>query len=80
MQSEPHDETRMIKVWRFEDAPAELRARTPHGGDEDWLALVPATMADEWIPWLDDYGPFGRSEISKEVLPDGSVLYIGAHA
>lgn len=71
---------RLIKVWRFRDAPDELRALSPHGGDEDWLALVPPSLVDVWIPWLSDSGPFGVCDISKKLLPDGNTLYIGAHA
>lgn len=69
-----------ITVWRFADAPAEWRALSPHGGDEDWLALVPAVLGGSWIPWLEDGGPFGRCEVSIHLLSDGSRIYIGAHA
>ena len=34
--------TLMIKVWRFEDAPKKYRALSTNGGDEDWIAFVPA--------------------------------------
>jgi hypothetical protein len=36
-----------IIVWRFEDAPADLGALSRHGGDEDWLAVVPRALCDE---------------------------------
>lgn len=72
---------RMIRVWRWEDAPEEFRALSGHGGDEDWIAHVPASLAGEWIDWLDDSGtPFGCCDVSTHPLPDGSVVRIGAHA
>jgi hypothetical protein len=71
---------RAITVWRFEDAPPEFRGLSGHGGDEDWLALVPAALADDYIGWLDSGSAFGRCDTSEHKLPDGSVVYIGAHA
>lgn len=70
-----------IRVWRFSDAPEELRDLSTHGGDEDWLALVPPLLANEYIGWLDS-GSFGCCDISKHDHPElpGYVIYIGAHA
>lgn len=69
-----------ILVWRFHDAPSELQALSSHGGDEDWLALVPEEMSGEWIPWL-EHGSFGVCDISKHTVPGtGDVVYIGAHS
>lgn len=37
-----------IRIWRFSDAPLELRNACHHnGGDEDWLAVVPQSVAAE---------------------------------
>ncbi len=70
-----------IKVWRFHEAPSELQALSWHGGDEDWLALVPPPLREAWIPWLQDYcGQFGACTTSFHRLEDGSTVYIGAHA
>jgi hypothetical protein len=76
--TEPMDE-RMIRVWRFEDAPPEYQELSPHGGDEDWVAYVPAALAEECIDWLDSGTAFGRCETSAHPFPCGTV-YIGAHA
>lgn len=35
-----------IRVWRFEDAPEEFRRLSRCGGDEDWVAHVPAQSTD----------------------------------
>ena len=73
-----------IKVWRWEDAPEELRSLSPHGGDEDWVALIPPSFefvtGDTYIGWMQSGGPFGCSDISEHKLPDGSIVKIGAHA
>lgn len=69
-----------IKVWKFEDAPEHLRALSAHGGDEDWLALIPAHLKNEWIGWMESGTPFGCCNVSEHELPDGSRVRIGAHA
>ena len=38
-----------IVVWRYADAPESLRALSPHGGDEDWLAVVPRDLCDPHV-------------------------------
>lgn len=68
-----------IRVWKFSDAPKELRALSTHGGDEDWLAVVPATYEQRhYVSWLQE-GIFG-SGVSTYNLSDGSRVYISAHA
>lgn len=71
-----------IKVWMFEDAPADLQSLSNHGGDEDWLAVVPKAYLDRslTIGWLESGSAFGCCDVSQHPLPDGSVAYIGAHA
>lgn len=68
-----------ILVWAWRDAPTQYRALSTHGGDEDWVAVVPAGMVDRYIPWL-EHGPFGVCDISRHDLPDGRRVFIGAHA
>ena len=67
-----------IRVWRFYDAPEELRALSQHGGDEDWLAVVPPALCCAWLPWLEGR-QFGE-DVSTHALADGSRVYIAAHA
>lgn len=69
-----------ILVWPFDKAPELYKAYSEHGGDEDWLALVPPALKDEYIPWLDGSGPFGVCDISKHPLSTGHTIYIGVHA
>lgn len=69
-----------ILVWGFYDAPADLRALSTHGGDEDWVALVPPKYKDRWIGWLEVGTSFGVCDVQKIERPDGYTVYIGAHA
>jgi hypothetical protein len=67
-----------IKVWPFNDAPPEFRALSPHGGDEDWLALVPPGMSVPY--WMDSGGSFGVCDTSIHEIAGGFTVCIGAHA
>lgn len=66
-----------ILVWEFYDAPLQYRALSQHGGDEDWLALVPKDYPHN-IPWL-EHGTFGVCDITVHECEDG-IVYIGAHS
>lgn len=76
----PEAQGNAIMVWRWWDAPGELCALSDHGGDEDWVALIPAILADEWIGWMESGTSFGCCSVSERTLPDGRVVRIGAHA
>ncbi len=70
---------RPIQIWPFYEAPPEYRALSPHGGDEDWIALIPP----EWngVPYFLESGSrFGCCDVSEHRLLDGSIVAIGAHA
>ena len=71
-----------IVVWRFEDAPEDLRGLVENDGDEDWLAVVPAYfIEDGGIPWIDCCSGFDSlCEPEKHQLASGDVVYIGTHA
>lgn len=71
-----------ISVWRYDDAPKWMRDLSPHGGDEDWIAHVPACHRpeDDAIRWLDSGTAFGVCDVSRHPQSDGSCIYIGAHA
>jgi hypothetical protein len=71
-------EKRPIQVWRWEDAPDYLKAFSQHGGDEDWVALVPAEDDFE-IPWLES-PLFGGCDVSRVEMENGDIVFIGAHA
>jgi RimJ/RimL family protein N-acetyltransferase len=78
--------SRPIQMWRFYDAPKDLQQLSGHGGDEDWIAHVPKEYEDEFFVEfafthnLGNLHPFGCCDISRHDLPNGDVVYIGAHA
>jgi hypothetical protein len=69
-----------ILVWEFYSAPEEYSSLSTNGGDEDWVAVVPASMSDEYIGWLESGTQFGVCCVDKYPLPDGRVVYIGSHS
>ncbi len=75
-------ENNFIKVWRFHDAPKELRALSTNGGDEDWLAVIPPCMSDDWIPWMEDNSPFGVCCVDEYSHPSSErfLVRIGSHS
>ena len=66
-----------ILVWRWADAPDELRALSGHGGDEDWVAVLPP--GTERPQWADSGTAFGVCDTEAHEFPDFTVL-IGAHS
>ena len=81
-----------ITLWPWDDAPADLKVYSKHGGDEDWLAILDGDF--DALPWRlqdvfnvglldeDAYRWYieGWGHVQRETLPDGRVLAIGAHA
>ena len=66
-----------ISIYEFDNAPQEWRALSPHGGDEDWLAFVPDSMMNNYMPFL-EVGRFGNDVTEHKV--SGGVVFIAAHA
>ena len=67
-----------ILVWRFHEAPGELQALSCHGGDEDWIAIVP--KGAEPPAWAESGSAFGCCSVSEHEYEDGRTVFIGAHA
>lgn len=69
-----------IRIWRYHDAPQVLQDLSDHGGDEDWLALVPKEIYDAvgWLGWLEN--GIGVSSTSRHELLNGDIVFIGANA
>jgi len=67
-----------ILVWKFYDAPGELRALSRHGGDEDYIGLVPDEVGQP--PWMESGTAFGCCDVSEHRYEDGRLVFIGAHA
>jgi len=71
-----------INVWKFKDAPEELRNLSDHGGDEDWLAVIPPQMTNKYISWMEEGTAFGICDVYYYDHPtkEGYEIAIGAHA
>lgn len=68
-----------IKMWPFHDAPEDLQALSRHGGDEDWIAVVPAHLAASPLAEdIEDRLPV--CDCQRIRRDDGSLVMIGAHA
>ena len=66
-----------VRIWRWREAPGELRFLSDHGGDEDWVCLVPKEMVDDYLPFIHS---LGVCRVSNHSLTDGRKVFIGAHA
>lgn len=66
-----------ILVWRWLDAPGEVRAICcMNGGDEDWVVVVEKPF--ELIPpWVDALSAGG---IVDEYTFNGITIYVGSHS
>lgn len=77
--TKPGASERFIRLWRFEDAPVEYRALSTCGGDEDWVALIPAELRDG-MPWEDDVYTSGLGWRHRYELDTGELVLIFAHS
>lgn len=70
-----------IQVWKFHDAPEELRSLSEHGGDEDWLALIPPCVDDQYVSWMREGTSFGWCTVTRQEHPTkkGYIVVIGSH-
>ena len=73
-----YQDMQIIFIWDFSSAPVELQALSPHGGDEDHLALIPPWFEGK-MHWADSR-EFGCCDTSEHFLPNGWRVLIGAHA
>jgi hypothetical protein len=75
--------TKAITMWRFEDAPAVLRALSTNGGDEDWLAIVPKALLTYGLPAFMESTSFACEDgLQKYEYPDleNDIIVISSHA
>lgn len=68
-----------ITVWEWRSAPVALRDLSLHGGDEDYVALIPPGV-DPDPRWAWEGGNFGVCRVQRELLRSGHTVLIGAHA
>jgi hypothetical protein len=74
--------TKAITMWRFEDAPAILRALSTNGGDEDWLAIVPKSIIKDGLPSFMHSTSFGACGIDTAEYPGllNDIIVIAYHS
>lgn len=68
-----------IKIYKFNDAPEELKKLSTNGGDEDWIAIIPPSLQDEYIPWFEEGNSFGCFKVEEYMLGNGDKVLIGCH-
>lgn len=68
-----------VMLWDWDDAPPELKALSPHGGDEDWVALVPTNYRESSPVLYSLLERWTDNEPSVHETQWGKV-YIAAHA
>lgn len=88
--SKPRSNERFIRLYAWDDTPLEYQALSDHGGDEDWVVIVPADMAkggvfrnlptplEEAIRGDSNYIQ-GFGHIGRYKLDTGEVVLIFAH-
>lgn len=60
-----------ITVYPWDSAPEELRALSQHGGDEDWVVVVPPEML-----FMPQSGSLGALLLCDGRTPDGVRGYV----
>lgn len=68
---------KMLRLWRWDDAPLCLKELSEHGGDEEWIILVPPALFRANLPWIGQT-IFGHSA-DMYLLPCGWQVFISAH-
>jgi len=71
-----------VKVYRYQDAPDHLKKLSTNGGDEDWIAVIPENLAEEYFPWMEEGTVFGCCCVDEYEHPfyPGCKVRIGCHA
>lgn len=75
-----HKDRECVRIWRFEKAHEAFQMLSTNGGDEDWVALIPPSMSEEYFGWMEEGSPFGCCDVSEYDLPWGWKVRIGSHA
>ena len=63
----------MIRIWTYEGAPDFISKHCYCGGDEDWCALVPYEMENEYFSFIEN------SAVERARIPEG-IVYVSAHS
>ena len=69
--------TPVLRIWKYADAPAELRWHLPHLGTNAWIAHVPAQLMEEALLDLLQFNSDPGEPIQSVRLPDGNFVCVG---
>ncbi len=70
-----------ILVWKFQEAPENFQKLSPHGGDEEWLALVPPTYEKTGaLGWILENTSLAICNLSMHRIKGGFLVAIGKHS
>ena len=71
-----------IFIWRYHNAPQELKDLSVNGGDEDWLVIMKEEVQDQYyIPFLEEGLSGGIGCCCVDYFKMGDYLMaIGSHA
>lgn len=64
-----------VLIWRFGNAPAELRKLYTRSGEPDWLAFVPSQLRDSELESV--IRNTANTQISQFETPQGDLVYVG---
>lgn len=69
--------TPVLRIWKYVDAPADVRRQVPYLGTDAWIAHVPAELMQECLLDLLQFNSDAAEPIQTVKLPDGNFLCIG---
>jgi len=69
--------TPVLRIWKYADAPAELRRYLPHLGTHAWIAHVPAELMEQALLDLLRFKSDPAEPVQSVRLPDGNFVCVG---
>ena len=67
----------VLKMWSFEDAPDAYQARFPAPAANSWIAYVPAELSRDPVVALLSMNAAVAGSTRRVVLSDGNILFAG---
>jgi len=72
-------EDKSIRVWQPQDVPEWIKPHIKSWDDIDWIAFVPDSIRDTYIPWMEEGTEFGCCSVREYEVGCGYVA-VGHHA
>jgi hypothetical protein len=67
----------VLRIWRYTDAPADLRRQVPNLGTHAWIAHIPAEVMQEPLLSVLQLNSDPSQPIQTLTLADGDFLCVG---